>query len=201
MPRTSFVVEPKKVPETDDIFANVHARREVAIQDDECLRISLDFKAKVKIGPFCRGGDSRGLTSVRAADHDMGYDALLVPFGILEMGYGHQAIDQLWMGFGESRETSDFIVNCMERWWESRRLVHSGIKRLQINFSAVEVALKWASTMTWRGVQPIVEFVEGVYERGVTLSGKEYSLVLERLAKSENLKKWSVKITASPVGY
>ena len=184
----------------------------------------------------------------------------LVPFGILEMGRGKQSIDQLWMGFGQSRETSDFIVDCMERWWEGRRLVHSGIKRLQINLdngpeisssrtqfmnrvvqfadktgldielvyyppyhskynpiercwgileshwngtilSTVETALKWASTMTWRGVRPIIELVEGVYERGVTLSRMEFGPVLERLGKSANLKKWSVKITAKPVGY
>jgi len=190
----------------------------------------------------------------------MGYDALLVPFGILEMGRGKQSIDQLWMGFGQSRETSDFIVDWMERWWEGRRLVHSGIKRLQINLdngpeisssrtqfmnrvvqfadktgldielvyyppyhskynpiercwgilesrwngtilSTVETALKWASTMTWRGVRPIIELVEGVYERGVTLSRMEFGPVLERLGKSANLKKWSVKITAKPVGY
>ena len=190
----------------------------------------------------------------------MGYDTLLVPFGILEMGRGKQAIDQLWMGFGQSRETSNFIVDCLERWWEGRQLVHSGIKRLQINLdngpeisssrtqfmnrvvqfadktgldielvyyppynskynpiercwgilesrwngtilSTVETALKWASTMTWRGVRPIIELVEGVYERGVTLSRMEFDPVLERLEKSANLKKWSVKITAKPVGY
>ena len=55
--------------------------------------------------------------------------------------------------------------------------------------SAVETALKWASTITWRGVQPIIELVEGVYERGVTLSRMEFGPVLERLEKSASLKK------------
>lgn len=190
----------------------------------------------------------------------MGYDALLAPFGILEIGCGKKSIDQLWIGFGQSRETSDFIVDCIERWWKERSHVHNGVKRLQINLdngpeisssrtqfmkrliqfadrtgldielvyyppyhskynpiercwgileshwngailSSVETALKWASTMTWRGVKPIIELVEGVYERGVTLSRTEFRPVQERLERSENLKKWSLKITANLVGY
>ena len=52
----------------------VHAE---AAQDRETLRISLDTKAKVKIGEFSRGGVARGLQFVRAADHDMQPDAVL----------------------------------------------------------------------------------------------------------------------------
>ncbi len=50
----------KKIPETDAIFANVHAARARAAGDPETLRISLDTKAKVKVGEFCRGGRARG---------------------------------------------------------------------------------------------------------------------------------------------
>ena len=63
----------------------------------------------------------------------MGYDALLVPFGVLEIGRGAQAINQLWIGLGQSRETSDFIADALDRWWEQRRDFHSGIQRIQIN--------------------------------------------------------------------
>lgn len=49
------------------------------------LRISLDTKAKVKIGEFSRRGCSRGSEAVKAWDHDMGPDAILVPTGILEV--------------------------------------------------------------------------------------------------------------------
>ena len=100
------------------------------------MRISIDSKAKVKIGPFSRGGPRRGQQSITAADHDMGYDALLVPFGVLGIGCGKQSIDQLWIGFGQSRETSDFVIDSLERWWEQRRTVHSNIKRIQITFSS-----------------------------------------------------------------
>ena len=213
----------------------------------------------MKIGPFSRGGSSRGLKSLTAADHDMGCEATLVPFGILEVGLGEQAIDQLWLGFGQSRETADFIVDSMERWWNDRSHVHPGVKRLQINLdngpelkssrtqflnrlvqfvdrtgldvelvyyppyhskynpiercwgileshwngailSSIEVALNWASTMTWRGVSPIVELIEGVYERGIKLTRSAFRPILERIEKSETLSKWSIKIKAKPVG-
>ena len=39
--------------------------------EPETLRISLDTKAKVKIGEFSRRGVARGQEHVRAADHDM----------------------------------------------------------------------------------------------------------------------------------
>jgi Rhodopirellula transposase DDE domain len=55
-----------------------------AAENPETLRISLDTKAKVKIGEFSRGGVARGQKSVRAADHDMHPDAVLVPAGVLE---------------------------------------------------------------------------------------------------------------------
>lgn len=190
----------------------------------------------------------------------MGCDALLVPFGILEMGRGEQAIDQLWIGFGQSRETSDFIADSLERWWEQRREIHADVKRLQINLdngpeinssrtqfmkrlvqfadrsgldielvyyppyhskynpiercwgvleshwngailSSVETALQWASTMTWRGNAPIIELIDGIYERGVTIARSAFRPILARLDKAVDLKKWAVRIKAQPVGY
>jgi transposase len=97
------------------------------------LRISLDTKAKVKIGPFSRGGLARGKTARKAADHDMGARALLVPFGILEQSRGVTSLDQLWLAFGDSRETADFIADALDQWWAERRDVHPGVTRLQIS--------------------------------------------------------------------
>ena len=93
---------PKKIPETDSIFAHVATARGRAAADDACLRISIDSKAKVKIGDFSRGGRSRLKT--RALDHDMHHEALLVPFGVLEVSRGTTAINQLNLLFGRSRE-------------------------------------------------------------------------------------------------
>jgi hypothetical protein len=50
----------KKIKETDAIFDNVERANREADEDPACLRISIDSKAKVKIGEFSRGGRSRG---------------------------------------------------------------------------------------------------------------------------------------------
>jgi hypothetical protein len=47
----------------------------------DTLRLSLDAKATVKVGPFARGGKSRVPT--RAADHDFGATAQVTPVGLL----------------------------------------------------------------------------------------------------------------------
>jgi hypothetical protein len=103
----------------------VHTR---AAGNPETLRISLDTKAKVKIGAFSRGGVARGQESVHAADHDMHPEAVLAPAGILEV-----ANDQLNIVFGTSRDTSDFVADCLELWWTNRQSVHPGVRRLLID--------------------------------------------------------------------
>ena len=62
----------------------------------------------------------------------MGHDALLVPFGILEIARGQTQIDQLWLTFGTSRETSDFIADALDCWWQQRGSRYTGVTRLQI---------------------------------------------------------------------
>ena len=69
---------------------------------------------------------------MNAADHDMGPDAILVPLGILEVSRGTDQIGQLWIGFGDSRETSDFIADGLQTWWSERQSCHSDVRRLQI---------------------------------------------------------------------
>jgi Rhodopirellula transposase DDE domain len=103
----------------------VHAQ---AASDPETLRISLDTKAKVKIGEFSRGGMARGGEMVQAVDHDMHPDAVLAPAGILEL-----AADQLNIVFGTSRDTSDFVADALELWWTNRREAYGQVRRLQID--------------------------------------------------------------------
>jgi len=50
----------KKIEETDAIFGNVERANREADEDPACLRISIDSKAKVKIGEFSRKGRARG---------------------------------------------------------------------------------------------------------------------------------------------
>lgn len=69
---------------------------------------------------------------IQAADHDMHPDALLVPFGILEVARGSTPINQLNILFGQSCETADFIVDALQTWWASRGGQHAGLRRLTI---------------------------------------------------------------------
>jgi len=84
--------------------------------------LSIDTKAKVKIGNLSRGGKARGLVAKAAADHDTEWQKQLVPFGILNTN-----TDQLSIYFGESAETSDFIVDCLQDWWHQHRLDYTNI--------------------------------------------------------------------------
>ncbi len=65
----------KKIPETDHIFDTLKMINQAADKSDGVLRISLDTKATVKIGPFSRGGYNR--QSQHACDHDFQPDASL----------------------------------------------------------------------------------------------------------------------------
>ena len=78
----------------------------------QSLRVSIDSKAKVKVGNLSRGGKSRTLEPRKADDHDTQWNSTLVPFGILNL---HS--DQLSIYMGQSAETSDFVVDCLTAWW------------------------------------------------------------------------------------
>jgi len=71
----------------------------------------MDCKATVNIGPDLRGGKTRG--EHKAADHDMGCREKYTPFGILDENRG-----KLYLRFGSSAKTSDFIVDGLQAWWE-----------------------------------------------------------------------------------
>ena len=116
------------MPETDAIFDHLRTVHATAKTEPETLRISLDTKAKVKVGPFSRGGLARGSKAVRAADHDMKPDAILAPAGILEIDS-----DQVNLIFGTSRDTSDFVADALDLWWADRQAVYPNVRRLLIN--------------------------------------------------------------------
>ncbi len=76
------------------------------------LRLSMDAKATVKIGPFSRRGKSR--VAVQAADHDFKPDGTLTPVGIFLPQF-----DDLFLYMVSSKVTADCLVDCLERWWLS----------------------------------------------------------------------------------
>ncbi len=80
----------------------------------EALRLSMDAKATVKIGPFSRGGTSR--VAVAAADHDFQPAATLTPVGILL-----PATDELFLYGVTSTVTSDGLADRLVQWWECVR--------------------------------------------------------------------------------
>ena len=118
----------KKIAKTDVIFDNLDEVNTASDQREDSLRISIDTKAKVDLCDSSRGGTSRCRKAVKADDHDMGIKEKLVPFGILNMMTG-----LLTILFGVSFETSDFIVDCLDQWWDDNKNQYNHIKQLVIN--------------------------------------------------------------------
>ncbi len=54
--------------------------------------------------------------------------------------------------------------------------------------------IKWASTMTWKGIKPFVCLWEKVYEKGIRLTKKEMLPYENRIERSKTLPKWDVLI-------
>lgn len=237
----------KKIPEVDEIFENVEQANQEADNNPEVLRISIDTKAVVKIGEYCRNGQTRRVNVPKAWDHDtIKPEIKLIPFGILDVLGGFFTII-----FGNSSETSDFIVDALLLWWKNNKEVYPQIKDLAINLDngpqinshrtqfikriqefanttglgirliyyppyhskynpiercwavlenhwngtlldTVDNALRWASTMTWRGIKATVEFLSRTYKKGVKLKKREMEPFEQQLKRSENLPKWDV---------
>ena len=101
-------------------------RNEEADADEHMLRISLDAKAVVKVGPFARGGKSRVPT--KAADHDFEPTATVTPVGIFL-----PSSDELFLYGVTSKVTSDCLVDRLIDWWESVKERFPDITTLVIN--------------------------------------------------------------------
>lgn len=209
--------------------------------------MSIDCKATVHIGAFSRGGKTRGDNV--AVDHDMGCEEKYVPFGVLDEDTG-----QLYLTFGSSAKTSDFIVDCLYGWWAGlseqersgfrriqlkvdngpessgvrtqflKRMVafadhtqktilllyyppyHSKYNRIERTWGVLEqhwsgtllvnahTMLEWAKTMTWKGIHPIVNLSQTVYEKGISLSKAAMKHVEARLQRHPLLPKWDILI-------
>jgi hypothetical protein len=117
----------KKIKETNDIFKNVHEAHQRAQGDPSILRISIDCKARVKIGPYSRGGKTRDQNELDAADHDMGGTSA-TPVGILEVESA-----QLFLNFVEGPCTSDTIVDHLDQWWTTRKSLYPQVRTIMID--------------------------------------------------------------------
>lgn len=208
----------------------------------------MDTKAKVKIGEFSRNGKTRTAHALEGLDHDYAAKETLVPLGILNLQ--NDCTDII---FGTSTETSDFIVDGLEIWWDKNKADYSHIKKLVINLdngpsvsshrtqfirrmvefseasglevhlvyyppyhskynpvercwgslerhwngellNSIEKAVKWASSMTWKGLNASVSLLDKVYEKGISLTKEEMQKYQAQIRRSDKLPKWDVKI-------
>jgi hypothetical protein len=120
------VPPPKRVPQTDAIFEQLSRVNSQADEAPDTLRLSLDAKAMVNIGPFSRKG--KGRTKTKAVDHDFKPEATLTPFGIFLPEH-----DDLALYMTRSKVTSDFIVDRLGDWWESNKVRFPGVTTLALN--------------------------------------------------------------------
>jgi Rhodopirellula transposase DDE domain len=72
--------------------------------------LSLDGKATIKLGPFSRGGTTRG--EAKASAHDFAGTEHYIPWGILA-----EDTAPLSVTFGSSAKPSDFLVDTLTAWW------------------------------------------------------------------------------------
>ena len=125
-PAGDQVQAPKKLKETDAIFEHLSQVHRDAARSTDTLRLSLDAKAPVLIGPFSRGGKSRLGTA--GADHDFKPWGRLTPFGLFL-----PEPKELNLYFTASKVTSDFIVDRLGEWWEANRSRFAGVDRLLLD--------------------------------------------------------------------
>ena len=210
----------------------------------------MDCKATVELGEYSRGGKTRG--NNQAQDHDLGWKEKYIPCGIVDEDKG-----QLYLNFGSSYKTSDFMVDSLWQWWKSlsqkekqqTELIqikmdngpeNSGVRtqflKRMVEFSEqtqksiqllyyppyhskynpiercwgileqhwngtllrdVETMLAWAQSMTWKGLKPIVNLSQKVYQKGISLTKKEMKKIEKRLERHPNLPKWDIFIQPS----
>lgn len=101
-------------------------RNEEADAEKHALRISMDAKATVKVGPFARRGKNRVPT--KAADHDFEAAATVTPLGIFL-----PASDELFLYAVTSKVTSDCLVDRLVDWWKTVKDRFPDVTTLVIN--------------------------------------------------------------------
>jgi len=101
----------------------VNAEADVA---PDMLRVSIDAKATVKMGPFARGG--KGRVAVKAADHDFQAAATVTPVGLFL-----PQTDDLFIYHVTSKVTSDCLVDRLEQWWVAHKARFAHVTTLVLN--------------------------------------------------------------------
>ena len=79
--------------------------------------------------------------------------------------------------------------NPIERCWGILEKHWNGAKLL-----TVETMLEWAKSMTWKGIQPMVNLSKTVYHKGISLSKSAMRAIEARLERNPILPKWDILI-------
>ena len=79
--------------------------------------------------------------------------------------------------------------NAIERCWGVLEQHWNGTL-----LDTIDTALAWASSMTWKGISPIVRWVTKTYERGVKVGKKACHPIAQRLQRHDTLSPWSVTV-------
>jgi len=209
------------------------------------IRLSIDTKAAIKIGPFSRGGYNRH--GAAAADHDFEPEAIIKLFGIFI-----PQIDENYFYFTTSNVTADFMIDALQDLWPRikrqvnphtivinadngpensshrtqfiKRIVEfAQSKKIDVSLAyyppyhskynpvervwgvlekhwngqildSIDKVIGLAKTMKWKGKNPFVKIIDGIYKTGVRLTKstmKKYENILQR---KTDLEKWFVDI-------
>jgi len=79
--------------------------------------------------------------------------------------------------------------NPIERCWGILEQHWNGAKLV-----TAETMLEWAKSMTWKGIQPVVNLSQTAYKKGISLSKKAMKAVEARLERNPILPKWDIMI-------
>jgi hypothetical protein len=79
--------------------------------------------------------------------------------------------------------------NPIERCWGILELHWNGTKLIN-----VETMLAWAQSMTWKGLEPVIQLSQKVYEKGISLTKKAMRAIEKKLERNPLLPKWDILI-------
>lgn len=80
--------------------------------------------------------------------------------------------------------------NPIERCWGILEQHWNGAKLFD-----AQTMLAWAQSMTWKGLHPVIQLNQNIYEKHISLSKIEMRAVEKRLRRNPLLPKWDILIT------
>jgi hypothetical protein len=80
--------------------------------------------------------------------------------------------------------------NPIERCWGILEQHWNGAKLFD-----AQTMLAWAQSMTWKGLHPVIQVNQNIYEKHISLSKVEMRAVEKRLQRNPLLPKWDILIT------